>query len=75
MKNLEFKKLGKECQGYKTDYYDDYDDQDNGLIVTVTRKSDKRKFQIALAELEAVEKKSANYRLLHDFSVWFWNNR
>ena len=54
---------------------DDNYDEDNGLFAEITRKSDKRKFQILLAELKAVDKKSKNYQLLDDYSGWFWNFR
>ena len=41
----------------------------------VRRKSDGKEFHLGLAELKAVDKKSKNYQLLHDFAVWFFNNR
>jgi len=44
-----------------------------GILVNVKRVSDKRKFVIPLAELEAGDKKSKNYQLLNDYSVWFVN--
>ena len=44
-----------------------------GILVNVKRVSDKRKFVIPLAELEAGDKKSKNYQLLDDYSVWFVN--
>lgn len=50
-------------------YYDD----EYGLFVKVTRISDKKRFQLPLADLRAVDKKSENYQLLHDYSVWFIN--
>ncbi len=41
----------------------------------VRRKSDGKEFYLGLAEIEAVDKKSKNYELLHDYAVWFVNNR
>ena len=41
----------------------------------VRRKSDGKEFHLGLAEIKAVDKKSKNYQLLHDFAVWFVNNR
>ncbi len=41
----------------------------------VRRISDGRKFLLGLSELEATDKKSKNYQLLDDFSVWLVNNR
>jgi hypothetical protein len=39
------------------------------------RVSDKKKFTLPLAELKAADKRSKNYQLLDDYSVWFVNNR
>jgi hypothetical protein len=47
--------------------------EDIGAIVR--RKSDGREFCLGLAELEATDRKSANYQLLDDYAVWFVNNR
>ena len=41
----------------------------------VRRKSDGKEFHLGLAELKAVNRKSKNYQLLHDFGVWFVNSR
>ena len=41
----------------------------------VRRISDGKKFLLGLSELEATDKKSRNYQLLDDYSVWFVNNR
>lgn len=46
-----------------------------GILVDVRRVSDRKKFTLPLAELEAVNKKSKNYQLLDDYSVWFVNHR
>ena len=75
----EYEELKKTRPSY-TDVFimkrlDDHYDEDNGLFARVTRKSDKKKFQIPLAELKAVDKKSKNYQLLDDYAGWFWNFR
>jgi hypothetical protein len=41
----------------------------------VRRFSDGRKFLLGLSELKAIDKKSKNYQLLDDYSVWFVSNR
>ena len=41
----------------------------------VRRKSDDKEFYLGLSEIEAIDKKSMNYQLLNDYSVWFVNNR
>lgn len=48
-------------------------EDDIGAIVR--RISDGREFLLGLSELEATDKKSKNYQLLDDFSVWLVNNR
>lgn len=45
----------------------------SGIMVEVQRVSDHKTFSIPLAELEAKDKKSNNYQLLDDYSVWFYN--
>ncbi len=47
--------------------------EDIGALVR--RKSDGQCFCLGLAELEATDRKSANYQLLDDYAVWFVNNR
>jgi len=75
----EYEELKKTRPSY-TDIFimkrlDDHYNEDNGLFAKVKRKSDSRKFQIPLAELEAIEKKSDNYQFLDDYAGWFWNYR
>jgi hypothetical protein len=41
----------------------------------VRRKSDGKEFYLGLAEIEAVDQESTNYKLLNDYSVFFVNNR
>lgn len=45
------------------------------LVADARRKSDGKHFRLGLSEIEAVDKKSENYQLLHDYSVWFGNWR
>ncbi len=56
----------------------DIDDEaslDDGLIVQVQRISDRKKFALPLADLEAVNINSKNYLLIDDYVVWFVNSR
>jgi hypothetical protein len=46
-----------------------------GLSVRVQRLSEKKQFILPLADLKSTDKKSKNYQLLDDYSVWFVNNR
>ena len=56
------------------DFNEDLDDvYEAGILVNVKRVSDKRKFVIPLADLEAEDKESRNYQLLNDYVVWFIN--
>ncbi|MCF7794523.1 MAG: calcium-binding protein [Candidatus Cloacimonetes bacterium] len=44
-----------------------------GLIVRVTRVSDKKRFKLPLADLKVIDRKSPNYQIVDDYSVWFGN--
>lgn len=72
----EYEKLKKTSASF-TDTYEllGFDDElyEEGIVVNVRRVSDKRKFAIPLADLEAEDKKSKNYQLLDDYAVWFVN--
>ena len=57
------------------DFVDDFDDWEGGIYVVVRRDCDRKKFVLPLADLKAVNRKSQNYQLLDDYSVWFVNNR
>lgn len=75
----EYERLKKTRPSY-TDKYDllslsDEVDGWVGILVNVKRVSDKKKFTLPLAELEATDERSKNYQLLDDYSVWFVNNR
>lgn len=53
--------------------FDSYYDRGYGLFARVTRLSDRKRFQLPLADLKAVDKHSAEWQLLDDYSVWFIN--
>jgi hypothetical protein len=57
------------------DFIDDIDDEYDGIFVNVQRLSDKKQFILPLADLKSTDRKSKNYQLLDDYSVWFVNNR
>jgi hypothetical protein len=45
-----------------------------GLFARVTRLRDKKKFRIPLMDLKAVDKNSAEWQFLDDYSVWCINS-
>lgn len=73
----EYEELKKTRPSYKDIFsmskIDDYYDEDYGLLAKVTRIRDKKRFQIPLADLETVDKKTKEFQLLDDYSVWFVN--
>ncbi|MDD3944984.1 MAG: hypothetical protein PHS38_09745 [Bacteroidales bacterium] len=73
----EYEELKKTRPSYKDIYnlirIDEHIDEDYGLFAKVTRISDRKRFQIPLADLKAVDEKSKNYQLLDDYSVWCVN--
>jgi len=75
----EYEELKKTQPSYTDEYsirnLDKHYDEDNGILVNVLRVSDKKEFTLPLGDLEAVDKKSNNYQLLDDYSVWFVNYR
>lgn len=73
----EYERLKKTQPSY-TDTYEllrlDEDlDWNRGILAHVKRVSDKKKFAIPLADLEATEAEAPNAGLLEDFSFWFVN--
>lgn len=48
---------------------------DEDLEGRVRRLSDGREFYLGIAEIKAEEEGSRNHQLLHDYAVWFVNNR
>jgi hypothetical protein len=75
----EYENLKKTRPSYRDKFnlvsFEELIDENVGILVEARRVSDRRKFTIPLAELGATEKKSKNYQLLDDYSVWFVNNR
>ena len=76
----EYEKLKKTQPSYKDKFnlikfVDDIDDEYDGIFVHVQRISDERKFVLTLSDLKSTDRKSKNYQLLDDYSVWFVNNR
>ena len=73
----EYEKLKKDNPSYKDkfeilDFYED-EDYDEQIMVRVRRLSDHKEFILVLDYLKAVDKKSKNYQLLDDYSVWYVN--
>jgi hypothetical protein len=75
----EYEKLKKKNPSFRDEYellsFDEDFHEDEGLYVNVRRISDKKKFPLTLADLEAVEKNSKNAQLLDDYAVWYTNFR
>lgn len=76
----EYEELKKTQPSYKDKFnlikfVDEIDDYYDGIFVHVQRVSDKRKFVLPLADLKSTDRKSKNYQLLDDYSVWFVNSR
>ena len=75
----EYEQLKKTQPSYTDKYelidFEDEVDEFYGVMVNVKRLSDRKKFELPLADLEATNKKSDDYQLLDDYSVWFVNNR
>ncbi len=70
----ELKKTRPSCRDtFNMIRIDDYRDDDYGLFAKLTRVSDKKRFQISLADLKAIDIESKNYQLLDDYSVGFVN--
>ena len=73
----EYEKLKKDNQSYEDkfeilDFFED-EDYDEKIMVNVKRLSDQKEFILELDYLKAVDKKSKNYQLLDDYSVWYVN--
>ena len=60
---------------YKIFGFDDVPDEDYGILVNLRRTTDKKKFSLPLADMEATDKNHPSYTLLDDYSVWFVNWR
>ncbi len=74
----EYEKLKKKYPSYNDQYQilrlEEFD-YDESISVKVKRISDKKKFDLLLVELKAVDQALKNFQLLEDFSMWFWNYR
>ena len=73
----EYERLKQDNPSYKDkfeilDFYED-EDYDEQIMVTVRRLNDKKKFILDLDNLKSIDKKSINYQLLDDYSVWYVN--
>ena len=74
----EYEKLKKDNPSYKDkfeilDFIEDEDYNDEQIFVKAKRLSDQKEFILELDYLKAVDKKSKNYQLLDDYSVWYVN--
>ncbi len=75
----EYEQLKKTRPSYTDEFkiinfYEDSDDTE-GIFVNVQRLSDKKKFDLPLADLEPVDESSKNVELLDDYCTWFVNHR
>ncbi len=52
---------------------EEYIDCDYGVYVMVERESDKKKFQLPLANLEVIDDDSPNSQIVYDYTIWFAN--
>lgn len=75
--NFPFKVIGLEDDvEYLLYEIEDSGDTMYGLTGNVKLLSNKRRrLVVALCDLEAIDKKSKNYELLDDYSVWFCNSQ
>ena len=75
----EYEKLKRTRASYTDTFeflgFDDEISEDEGLLAEVRRTSDRKPFVLPLADLKATDEQSGNYQVLHDYSVWFVNNR
>ncbi|GGA08683.1 calcium-binding protein [Okeania sp. KiyG1] len=72
----EYQKLKKKKPSY-TDVFnllklDDRLNLESGILAELERTTDRQKFTLPLAELEAVMEDSENAELLEDYSLWFF---
>lgn len=74
----EYERLRKENGSFRDKYElrtleDAMVDEEWDILVNVQRIPYRKRFTIPLSELQVIDKTSHNYRLLHDYSVWFVN--
>ena len=67
----EYERLKKKQPSY-TDIFNliDYEVDGKYIYAKVKRLSDKKKFDLPLDDLKAVDENTKNYSILHDYSVW-----
>jgi len=75
----EYEKLKKDNPSYTDTFeiltlYNEPDDS-MGIFARVRRISDRKKFDLPLADLKAADPESKNAQMLDDYSCWFVNNR
>lgn len=73
----EYERLKKTQPSYTDTFqisqFEDSCDPEEGIVVSVQRLSDKKKFLVPLVDLEACDESSPNNQLLDDYAVWFVN--
>jgi hypothetical protein len=75
-----YEELKKKQPSYKDQYkivklYEDPLDAFEGIIVRVQRASDRKRFDLPLADLEALDKDGKTREALDDYAFWFVNCR
>jgi len=76
----EYEELKKQQPSYKdhskiVKIYEDRFHDFRGVLVRVQRISDRKRFDLPLADLEALDQASKNKELLDDYAFWFVNYR
>jgi len=74
----EYEKLKKSRASYTDVFafieFADQIEEDYGFMANVQRLSDKKKFTLPLADLEASDQRSENFQLFEDYASWFVNH-
>ena len=72
----EYEKFKKTRPSY-TDFYEflnfETTEPESGLLINVNRISDNKKFVLPLEQLRSKDKKSENFKLIMDYTLWFVN--
>ena len=75
----EYDRLRRQEGSYKDKYelkeFDATVDEEWDILVKVQRIPYRKRFEIPLSQLQAVDKSSRNYQLLKDYTVWYVNWR
>ena len=75
----EYERLRRQEGSYKDKYelkeFDATVDEEWDILVKVQRIPYRKRFEIPLSQLQAVDKSSGNYQLLNDYTVWYVNWR